>query len=152
MITIRVQTDDFDSGAELSIAGSQGGGAVASFVGQVRGENGLTSMTLEHYPKMTKAALFEIAETACQRWSLVAVTIVHRIGQLFPGDRIVLVVTASSHRAAALEACNFVIDRLKTDAPFWKKEVFSDGRSHWVEQTKDDKNAAQRWFGPNETC
>jgi molybdopterin synthase catalytic subunit len=143
MKRVRVQSDDFDPGAELQSLGASG--AVASFIGHVRGDGGLLLMTLEHYPGMTEAALDALANDACSRWRLDAVTIIHRVGPLSPGERIVLVGTASSHRAAALEACAFLIDRLKTDAPFWKKEIFSDGRKDWVAARDSDDSAAARW-------
>ena len=102
-------------------------------------------MTLEHYPAMTGAVLEALAGEAAARWPLDGVTLIHRVGRLFPGDRIVFVGAASRHRAAALEACAFLIDRLKTDAPFWKKEEFADGRSAWVEARASDDDAARRW-------
>lgn len=145
MKSVRVQREDFDPGDEMATLGALGSGGVASFVGHVRGDGELIAMTLEHYPQMTAKALDELAELALARWALDGVTLIHRIGRLLPGDRIVLVVTASRHRAAALEACAYLIDRLKTDAPFWKKEEFGDGRSSWVEARETDDAAAQRW-------
>ena len=102
-------------------------------------------MTLEHYPGMTEKRLGEIAAEATRRWPLSATLIIHRYGRLVPGERIVLVATASSHRQAALESCQFLIDWLKTKAPFWKKEEFADGRSNWVEARAADDAAAARW-------
>lgn len=145
MRRVLVQTEDFDPGSELAALGGLGSGGVASFVGHVRGGDGLIAMTLEHYPAMTGAALDALAGEAAARWSLDGVTLIHRVGRLFPGDRIVFVGAASRHRAAALEACAFLIDRLKTDAPFWKKEEFGDGRSAWVESRASDDEAARRW-------
>lgn len=142
MIRVSVQQADFDTGTELSAFRS---GAVASFIGHVRGDDGLVSMTLEHYEAMTAAALERLAEEAMRRWSLEGVTLIHRFGRLVPGDRIVLVATAARHRAAALEACAYLIDRLKTDAPFWKKEAFADGAQRWVEARTSDDEAAARW-------
>ena len=145
MKRVRVQPEDFDPGAEMAALGALGSGGVASFVGHVRGDGGLIALTLEHYPQMTAKALDELAEQALARWSLDGVTLIHRIGRLSPGGRIVLVCTASRHRANALDACAYLIDRLKTDAPFWKKEEFGDGRSSWVEARVSDDAAAERW-------
>jgi molybdopterin synthase catalytic subunit len=145
MITVRVQSDDFDAGAEIALATQGNAGAVASFTGVVRGGGGTASITLDHYPGMTERALSDLAEQAMGRWSLGAITLIHRVGTLAAGAQIVLVVTASEHRAAALESCAFLIDRLKTDAPFWKKENGTDGRSQWVEAKKTDDTAAARW-------
>lgn len=145
MKRVRVQPSDFDPGAELAILGALGSGGVASFVGHVRGDGGLIAMTLEHYPAMTGGTLEALAEEAVARWTLDGVTLIHRVGRLEPGDRIVLVATAARHRAAALEACAYLIDRLKTDAPFWKKEEFADGRTAWVEARPSDDAAVGRW-------
>ena len=145
MKRIIVRSADFDSGAELDALGRSGSGGVASFVGHVRGEGGLVAMTLEHYPAMTGDALEALADEAITRWALDGVTLIHRVGRLVPGDRIVLVATAARHRASALEACAYLIDRLKTGAPFWKKEEFADGRADWVEARTADDEAAQRW-------
>jgi molybdopterin synthase catalytic subunit len=144
MISVRVQPEDFDVGAELAALESQGGGAVASFTGVVRADDGVEAMTLEHYPGMTEKALTGLADEAKDRWPLCGVTVLHRVGTLRAGDRIVFVGTASDHRAAALEACAFLIDRLKTDAPFWKKEHRSNGDS-WVEARATDDAAARSW-------
>lgn len=146
---IRVQLDDFDPGAEISaLCGSDGAvGGIASFVGLVRGvgpDGPISAMTLEHYPGMTEKRLAEIEAEAMTRWPLQACRIVHRYGRLLPGDRIVLVATASAHRQAALEACAFLIDWLKTKAPFWKLEEGSTGES-WVEARAEDDQAAARW-------
>lgn len=145
MKRVLVQSQDFDPGAELAELGAFGSGGVASFIGHVRGDGGLIAMTLEHYPAMTAAALDALADEAIARWSLDGATLIHRIGRLVPGARIVFVATAACHRAAALEACAYLIDRLKTDAPFWKKEEFADGRVAWVEAKGSDDEAAQRW-------
>ncbi len=144
-ILIRVTADNIDVGPELGRLEALGGGAVASFTGIVRGGNGLTAMELEHHPVMTHAALTAIADEAMTRWPLAGVTIIHRYGRLLPGDRIVLTAAASSHRAASLEACAFLIDWLKTKAPFWKKEFFADGTGTWVDARDDDDEAAARW-------
>jgi molybdopterin synthase catalytic subunit len=145
MIEVRVSADPFDAGVELDRLAVAGVGGIASFIGIVRGDGGLTSMTLDHYPAMTEKALWTLAETALARWDLTGVTIVHRVGTMVPGDRIVFVGTASAHRAAALESCAFLIDRLKTEAPFWKRETFVDGRANWVEAREADAAAATRW-------
>ena len=142
MKRVSVQEADFDPGAEL---GAFRSGAVASFIGHVRGDGGLVAMTLEHYPAMTGPALEALAADAEGRWPLEGVALIHRVGRLVPGDRIVLVAVAARHRAAALEACAFLIDRLKTDAPFWKKEEFGSGEARWVEARATDEEAAARW-------
>ncbi len=145
MITIRISRELFEVDAALAALSREGIGAVASFVGIVRGNGGLVALTLEHYPSMTEAALHELAKEAVARWSLGGVTIYHRVGRLVPGNPIVFVACASAHRRAALEACTFVIDRLKTGAPFWKQESFTDGRDVWVEAHESDDAAAARW-------
>lgn len=142
---IRVQAADFDPSAELARLEALGGGAVASFTGLVRGDDGLIEMVLEHHPEMTAKALADIADEAALRWPLAGITVIHRYGSLYPGERIVFVGTASSHRAAALEACAFLIDWLKTSAPFWKQERFADGAKRWVEARAEDDAAAERW-------
>lgn len=145
MIEIRVQAGDFDPGAEIAglHAGRDDIGAVASFVGLVRGGE-VAAMTLEHYPGMTERQLRDVADEAAARWPLQGVVVVHRYGRLVPGDRIVLVAVASPHRAAAFEACAFLMDWLKTQAPFWKREETADG-ARWVEAKADDDAAAARW-------
>lgn len=145
MIRVCVQREGFDVGPELGLLEALGSGAVASFTGLVRGDGGLSALTLEHYPGMTEAVLRALAETATSRWALHGATIIHRVGAMAAGERIVFVGTASPHRAAALEACSFLIDRLKTEAPFWKQERFADGRSLWVEPRASDDDAAARW-------
>jgi molybdopterin synthase catalytic subunit len=154
MISVKVQREDFDIGAELATlnAGNHQIGGVASFIGLVRdiapGGAGESSMTLEHYPGMTEKQLTAIAEEAMRRWPLDACLVIHRYGKLLPGDRIVLVGTASAHREAALASCAFLIDWLKTKAPFWKLE--DDGRSqNWVEAKESDDAAAARWKAPD---
>ena len=143
---IRVQREDFDVGAEMAALarGRTGIGGIASFVGLVRDTDGIRAMTLEHYPGMTERALEAIEREACERWPLEATLIVHRYGRLTPGERIVLVVTAASHRAAAFEACAFLVDWLKTKAPFWKLEETAQGE-RWVEAKASDDDAAKRW-------
>lgn len=145
MIRIAVGTPDFDIGAETARVAGQGGGAIASFVGQVRDDGNLQSLELEHYPAMTDKALHKIAETALADWPLHAVTIIHRVGRLAVGENIVLVVTGSDHRDAAIEACSFIMDKLKTVAPFWKKETRTDGATQWIEERASDINASQKW-------
>ncbi len=146
---IRVQTEDFDVAQELARVrrGDHGIGGIALFVGVVRagaGDETIRAMTLEHYPAMTERELAKIEAEAKARWPLEAVTIIHRVGRLEPGDQIVLVIAASSHRQAAFEACEFLVDLLKTKAPFWKLEDTSSG-SHWVEARAADDDAAERW-------
>lgn len=149
---IRVQREDFDAGAEIA-ALSQGNtaiGGVAAFIGLVRdiaGGEAVSAMTLEHYPGMTEKQLARVEAEACARWPLQASLVIHRYGRLAPGERIVLVVTASAHRAAALESCQFLIDWLKTRAPFWKREETPDG-ARWVAARASDEAAAGRWREP----
>lgn len=149
MITVRVTPEPFDAGAEIAALSAHGAGGVGSFVGVVRGDDGLTALTLEHYPGMTEAALQVLAEQAVARWSLLGVVIHHRVGRLAPGEQIVFVGTASAHRHDALEACACLIDQLKTDAPFWKRECFADGRAQWVEPRARDDAARARWDQAN---
>ncbi|MBU3693441.1 MAG: molybdopterin synthase catalytic subunit MoaE [Rhodocyclaceae bacterium] len=146
---IRVQTEAFDIGAEHARIAALGHatGAIASFTGLMRSTNEgdpVRAMTLEHYPGMTESALVEIVTDARERWALQAVTVVHRVGRLTPGDAIVLVLTASAHRGEAFAACEFIMDFLKTRAPFWKKEDTPAG-SRWVEARDSDDEAAARW-------
>ena len=145
--TIRVQEAGFDLAAEAALltAGREDVGGLASFVGLCRADDGLAALVLEHYPGMTERALERIAAEACARWPLSGCTVIHRVGRLPPGAPIVLVLTASAHRAAALESCAFLIDWLKTRAPFWKREEFADGQSRWVEAKAEDEAAAARW-------
>jgi len=147
---VRVQERPFDVGAELAAltAGRTDVGGVASFVGLVRdfaGDEQVSAMTLEHYPGMTERKLAEIEAEARRRWPLQASLIVHRYGRMTPGEPIVLVATASAHRQAALDACAFLIDWLKTKAPFWKLEEAPGGAEHWVEARAGDDEAAMRW-------
>lgn len=144
MITITVQREPFALDAALAPLEALGGGAVASFVGLVRSDGGVEQLTLEHYPGMTEAALARIAEQAQQRWALIGATIIHRVGPMRAGERIVLAAACAPHRTDALAACAFLIDRLKTDAPFWKRETRS-GQSRWVEARTSDAVAAERW-------
>jgi len=146
---IRVQREDFDIGKELDTLtrGKPSIGGVTSFVGLVRdmaGDEAISAMTLEHYPGMTEKQLAEVEAEAHRRWQLGAVLIIHRFGELKPGDRIVLVATASPHRDAAFDSCRFLIDWLKTKAPFWKLETTRRG-PRWVEAKTSDDEAAARW-------
>jgi molybdopterin synthase catalytic subunit len=143
--SIRVQREDFDLNREVAaLAGDGEAGAVASFTGHVRKEKDLSTLTLEHYPHMTEAEIARLAGEAAERWPLTGVTVIHRVGSLRPGDRIVLVAVASQHRQAAFQACEFLMDYLKTHAPFWKEEARS-GEHHWVEHRHSDDDAAKRW-------
>jgi molybdopterin synthase catalytic subunit len=146
---IRVQSETFDLGAEVDAmrAGRTDIGAIASFVGLARDLNegsGVAAMTLEHYPGMTEKALAALVDEANSRWTLLDVSVIHRVGRLLPGDPIVLVVVAGSHRGEAFAACEFIMDFLKTRAPFWKKEETPDGE-RWVEARASDDAAAERW-------
>jgi len=145
---IRVQQQDFDI-AEVNrklCAGRSDIGAIASFIGLVRDlpQNRLQKMTLEHYPGMTEKSLVKIVETAQQRWEILDAAIIHRVGELKPADQIVLVSVVSAHRKAAFAACEFIMDYLKTDAPFWKKETDDKGES-WVEARQSDTEAKDKW-------
>jgi molybdopterin synthase catalytic subunit len=148
-MNVSVQHEDFDTGAEIALltAADPEIGAVVSFTGLVRrttGDGPISAMELEHYPGMTEKALEEIAAEARARWPLQGVRVIHRFGALQPGDRIVLVVTASRHRQAAFEAAEFLMDFLKTRAPFWKKEAQAGG-ARWVDARDADDSAADRW-------
>lgn len=143
---VSVQTADFDPGLEIAAlsAGLDDAGAVASFLGLVRGDGGLTEMALEHYPGMTEKALAAIVAEAAARWALLRVRVIHRVGPLRPGERIVFVGVACRHRGEAFEACSFIMDYLKTRAPFWKRETTSAGTC-WVDARESDEVAAARW-------
>ena len=148
-MTVRVQVQDFDAGAEIAALrrGNAKIGAVATFIGVCRDANDgdkVTTMTLEHYPGMTEKALDNIAAEAKQRWNVMDVLIVHRVGELKPTDQIVLVVVTGAHRGEAFAACEFIMDYLKTRAPFWKKEQTPQG-ARWVEARTSDDESAQRW-------
>jgi molybdopterin synthase catalytic subunit len=146
MTSIRIQTADFDIAAESDVLAKHDArtGALATFTGLVRGDDGLVSLTLEHYPGMTEREIARHVEEACARWTLLNATVIHRIGRLVPGDRIVFVGTASSHRRAAFEACEFLMDYLKTRAPFWKQEERTNGAA-WVDAKASDDASAERW-------
>ena len=146
---IRLQRDDFDAGAEARTLadGNHAIGGVVTFIGRVRDQAGdatIAAMTLEHYPRMTERKLAEIERAARARWPLEDCLIIHRYGRLEPGDQIVLVITAAAHRQAAFEACAFLVDWLKTKAPFWKLEETAEG-GRWVEARDSDDAAAHRW-------
>jgi molybdopterin synthase catalytic subunit len=146
---IAVQTEAFDLGAEVDAMrqGRTDIGAIASFVGLARDMNegsGVRAMTLEHYPGMTEKTLAALVEEAKARWALLDVTVIHRVGRLLPGDSIVLVAVAGSHRGEAFAACEFIMDALKTRAPFWKKEETPEGE-RWVDERAVDDDAAARW-------
>ena len=153
MAHIKVQTEDFDVGAEIAAltAGRVDIGGLGCFVGTVRADaketgSQVVGMTLEHYPGMTERAIARIADQAMERWPLLGCTIIHRVGPLRPGENIVLVIAASSHRQAALDATGFLIDWLKTDAPFWKAEETPAGE-RWVDARASDDEATRRWRG-----
>jgi len=148
-LTVSVQEADFDFKHEhtLLVSGDKGVGAVVAFIGMVRDLNlaeDVVALELEHYPGMTEKSLLRIAEQAAQRWSLQAARIVHRVGKMYPGDQIVMVLTASAHRGDAYEANQFMMDYLKTEAPFWKKEWTPDG-PRWIEARDSDDHAASKW-------
>ncbi len=144
MIRVAVTPDPIDLARETEAAEAAGAGAVATFTGLVRADDGVDVLELEHWPGGTERALTAVAEEAVERWSCLHVTIVHRIGPMRPGERIVFVAAAAPHRAAALDACAYCIDRLKTDAPFWKRETRGDVAT-WVETRHTDDVAAARW-------
>ncbi|MGO3518848.1 MAG: molybdenum cofactor biosynthesis protein MoaE [Acetobacter cibinongensis] len=148
MPRIVVTSDRFDVGQEAArLSGlSAGVGGLSLFIGQVRGQgDGLESLTLEHYPGMTEAILTQLGQEAVERFRLLDCTIIHRVGTMGIGEPIVFVGSAAGHRAEALQATAFLIDRLKTGAPFWKREQFADGRSAWVDAKAADDNAAAAW-------
>ncbi len=149
-IEIRVQETPLDVAAELMplYTGNAAVGGVVSFVGLMRDFNDgdpVSGMTLEHYPGMTEKALRAIVDEAAARWELLRARVVHRVGQVWPQDPIVLVAVASAHRGEAFRACEFIIDYLKTRAPFWKREQTADGRTRWVEARASDDAAADNW-------
>lgn len=145
-MSISVRHDDFDVGAEIASlsSGAAEVGAVASFVGLVRADGEVRAMTLEHYPGMTEKALADIVTQTGKRWELLGVRVIHRVGRLLPGERIVLVAVASGHRGQAFAACEFIMDYLKTRAPFWKKEETASGE-RWVDARETDEHAVRRW-------
>jgi molybdopterin synthase catalytic subunit len=151
-MTVRVQTEDFDAGREIDAlrAGDARVGAVATFIGTVRDVNDaakVSTLTLEHYPGMTEKALEAIVAEATARFDILDALVIHRVGTLRPSDQIVLVVVTSGHRGEAFDACRFLMDYLKTRAPFWKKEATPDG-ARWVDARASDDEAAARWEDP----
>jgi molybdopterin synthase catalytic subunit len=151
-MAVRVQREDFDIGAEIAAfrRADPGIGAVASFIGLVRDVNDgdtVAGMTLEHYPGMTEKALAGIIVEAKHRWDIIDALVIHRIGEFKPLDQIVLVVVTGAHRGTAFAACEFIMDYLKTQAPFWKKEQTAQG-ARWVEARASDDQAAERWIEP----
>ena len=149
-MSIRIQTEDFDLSAEMNRlrSGHRDIGAIVSFVGTVRDVNdddGVLSMELEHYPGMTEAALEEIESRVWQRWDILDSIVIHRVGVLKPTDQIVLVAVASRHRGEAFRACEYMIDALKTQAPFWKKEQTAKGDMRWVKAKKSDESALKKY-------
>jgi molybdopterin synthase catalytic subunit len=151
-MAVRVQREDFDSGAEIAAfrRADPGIGAIASFIGLVRDVNdgdAIAGMTLEHYPGMTEKALAGIVEQAKARWDIIDALVIHRVGELKPLDQIVMVAVTGAHRGAAFAACEFIMDYLKTQAPFWKKEQTAQG-ARWVEARSADDQAAARWGEP----
>ena len=143
--TIRIQSASFDLAKEIQLLSGNGAGAVASFTGHVRGENGIEALILEHYPGMTEREIGRAVTEAQQRWKLLGVTVIHRVGELKPGEAIVLVAVASLHRSNAFAACEFLMDIVKTTAPFWKQER-RGGETRWVEAKSSDDAAAKRWL------
>ncbi|HUX24332.1 MAG TPA: molybdopterin synthase catalytic subunit MoaE [Burkholderiales bacterium] len=151
-MAVRVQREDFDSGAEIAAfrRADPGIGAIASFIGLVRDANdgdAVAGMTLEHYPGMTEKALAGIVEQAKARWDIIDALVIHRVGELKPLDQIVMVAVTGAHRGAAFAACEFIMDYLKTQAPFWKREQTAQG-TRWVEARTSDDQAAARWGEP----
>jgi molybdopterin synthase catalytic subunit len=144
-LRVSVTRADIDVAAELARLEALGGGGVASFTGIVRGDGDLVALQLDAYEAMAQAALHDITEEAGRRWPLAGITLIHRHGTLPVGARIVLVAVASRHRAAALDACAFLIDWTKTRAPFWKRELFADGSGRWIEARPEDDAVAAGW-------
>ena len=144
MIRVLVQYESIDQATEFAGIMAAGVGGIATFAGVVRADDGVTTLELEHYPGATESALRTLAEEAARRWGLAAASVVHRVGVMQPGELVVFVGTAAAHRGEALEACAFLIDRLKTEAPFWKRETRGD-EARWVEPRDGDTRAAARW-------
>lgn len=145
MATVRIQAEPFDVAAEFAAMAAPGVGGIGCFVGVVRGGGALAALELEHYPGMTERQLTAITTEAERRWALLACTVVHRIGRMAVGEGIVLVLAAAPHRQPALDATAYLIDWLKTQAPFWKREWLADGTGHWVDAREADDAAAARW-------
>lgn len=146
---IRIQTEDFDVGSEIAALENNGqSGAIATFTGLVRDRGDrqdVTALFLEHYPGMTENMIADLVEQARERWTIDDTRVIHRVGHLPLGNRIVFVGVSSAHRQDAFAACEFLMDALKTTAPFWKKEITADGESHWVEQKASDREKAEGW-------
>jgi molybdopterin synthase catalytic subunit len=147
MIRVVIQHEAIDPATEFAAIAAAGVGGIATFTGVVRADDGVGALELEHYPGATEAALRRLAEEAAERWGLAAASIVHRVGVMRPGDVVVFVGTAATHRSAALDSCACLIDRLKTDAPFWKRET-RGAETRWVEPRDADSIAAARWHKP----
>ena len=145
MKRVLISDDPISTEAALAGLSDLGGGAVSSFTGISRDDGGVTAIELEHYPGMTESSLMRLIDEAFARWALLGAAIVHRIGRVAVGEPVVVVGAASRHRADALEATAFLIDRLKTDAPFWKKEHYADGTSVWVDAKSSDDERSSRW-------
>ncbi|MCF8472504.1 MAG: molybdenum cofactor biosynthesis protein MoaE [Sphingomonadaceae bacterium] len=145
MKIVRISNAAIQPDQELAALTGLGGGALASFTGIVRDDGGVTAIELEHYPSMTEASLYRLIEAATARWTLLGAVITHRVGIIPVGAPVVVVGTSSLHRAEALEATAFLIDRLKTEAPFWKREHYADGSAKWVEAKASDEARAERW-------
>lgn len=148
-MTVRIQSEDFDAGVESRALQDSNVGAIALFVGTVRthdtdGDHAVSAMTLEHYPGMTEAEIERIEAEAYDRWPLSGVTVIHRVGRLLPHDQIVLVAAAAAHRQDAFDAAQFIMDFLKTDAPFWKAEE-RNGKTTWVDARDSDNSARDKW-------
>ena len=144
-MTVCLQSEPFDVAHELKLLVGDEVGAVASFVGHVRGTGGLVELFLEHHERLTPAGLAAVEQDTMRRWALCGLTIIHRVGALVPDDAIVLVAASSAHRADAFAAVEFAIDRLKTEVPLWKRERFANGEARWVEPRDDDAERAARW-------
>jgi molybdopterin synthase catalytic subunit len=145
MKRVLISSEPISTEAALAGLNDLGGGAVSSFTGISRDDGGVTAIELEHYPGMTESSLLRLIDEAFARWALLGAAIVHRIGRVAVGEPVVVVGAASRHRADALEATAFLIDRLKTDAPFWKKEHYADGTSVWVDAKSSDDDRSSRW-------
>lgn len=145
MNVVRISDAPIEPASELAALAGLGGGALASFTGIVRDDKGVTAIELEHYPGMTEASLSSLIEAATARWSLLGAVITHRVGIVPVGAPVVVVGAASLHRAEALEATAFLIDRLKTEAPFWKREHYADGTAKWVDAKASDDARSDRW-------
>lgn len=144
MIRASLQHEPIEVAGAIADGASDGAGAIATFSGIVRADDGVTALELEHYPGMTEAVMQALAEQAAARWSLLSVRVVHRVGRMVPGEVVVLVATVAAHRHAALEACGFLIDMLKSETPFWKREWRGDAGA-WVEPRQSDDRALARW-------